>query len=138
MNQKSLPVGGIAFSILIILLLIGVVGLIPSAPQLGTVLFIGVGVIVAGMLVLFVGLSLQNGTRDTAARQRVRAILNGEKPKQGENLAELMSVLSDDDLYDLRQHIKRRLLEQAYSGDDSAFESFEALLADVEAKRKRR
>jgi len=102
------------------------------------VLFIGVGVIVAGMLFMFVGLSLQNSTRDTAASQRVRAILNGEKPKHGENLAELMSVLSDDDLYDLRQHIKRRFLEQAYAGDDREFESFEALLADVEARRKRR
>ena len=138
MNQKSLPVGGIAFSILIILLLIGVAGLIPSASPLGTLLFLGVGVIVAGMLFLFVMLSLQSGTRDTAASQRVRAILNGEKPKHGENLAELMSVLSDDDLYDLRRHIKRRLLEQAYAGDDQEFESFEALLADVEAKRKRR
>ena len=82
-------------------------------------------------------------TDDTAAR-RIRAAIdrNGEsqsglKPKRGESLAELMDALDDDDLYDLRQHIKRRLMDQVDAGDDEYVETFEELLADVEDKRKR-
>ena len=139
MRQKRFPTGGVALGILVILLVIGLVELSYGvSPMLGTVLLLGVGVIVAGMFIMFVMLSWQEAHRDSIAYQRVREVLETGKPKRGENLVELMSALSDDDLYDVRQYIKRRLIEQADAGDDDEFETFEALLADVEDKRKRR
>jgi hypothetical protein len=138
MGAKNFPTGGAAAGILAVLLIIGLAELSSGvSPAIGTMLLIGVAVIVAGMILMFVMLSLQGSHRDSIAYQRVRDLIDGDKPKRGESLAELMSALSDGDLYDLRQHIKRRLIEQADAGDDDDFETFEALLADVEAKRKR-
>ena len=139
MSQKNFPTGRVAAGILAILLIIGLVELGSGmSPRIGTLMLIGVAVIVGGMLLMFIMLSLQDAHRDGIAYQRVRDVIDGSKPKRGENLAELMSALSDDDLYDIRQHIKRRLIEQADTEDNVEFESFEALLAEVEAKRKHR
>jgi hypothetical protein len=136
-NQRNFPTGVVALSILTILMLFGVAGLIFGVSPWGSVLFVGVVFIMVSMLLLYWMLSRQHTFRDTAAYRRMRDNLAGDKPKRGESLAELMAVLSEDDLYDLQQHIKRRLMEQADAGDDAYVETFEALLADAEAKRKR-
>lgn len=138
MNRKGFPTGGVALAILVILLLIGIGGTTSYGSPLGTLMSLGIIVIIGAMLFMFVMLSLQGSRRDSVAYQRVRDVIDGAKPKRGESLTELMSALSDDDLYEVRQYIKRRLMAQADAGDDDEFESFEALLADVEAKRKRR
>jgi hypothetical protein len=58
------------------------------------------------------------------------------KPKRGESLGELMSILNDGDIDDLRARVKARLEEQIDSTDASEMETFADLLD--ETKRKRR
>jgi hypothetical protein len=136
-SQKSFPTGVVALSILTILMLVGIGGMFFSVSPWGTILFYGVVFIMISMVLLAWMLRRQETVRDTAAYQRIRNNLTGDKIKRGDSLAELMSVLSDDDLEELREHIKYRLMDQADAGDDDDFETFEALLADVQAKRKR-
>lgn len=59
-----------------------------------------------------------------------------EKPKRGESLGELMSILNDEDIDDLRARVKQRLAEQIDNADVTEMETFEDLLD--ETKRKRR
>ena len=138
MNQRNFPTGVVALIILTLLMLIGVGGLIFGVSPLGGVLFFSVVMIMLSVVVLFWMLNRPSQRyRDDAALRRARAQLATGKPKRGSSLAELMSVLSDEDLYDLRQHIKHRLMDQVDAGDDATVETFEALLADAETKRKR-
>ena len=139
MNRQSFPTGVVALSILTILMLIGVSAAIFGVSPLGAVLFFSVVVIMFSVSILFWMLNRPSQRyRDDAALRRARSQLAVNKPKRGSSLAELMSVLSDEDLYDLRQHIKHRLMDQVDAGDDITVETFESLLADAEAKRKRR
>ena len=139
MNRNNRSIGVIALSILAILMLIGVGGLVFGVSPLAGVMFFGVMILMIVAIVLVWVLNRASRTaRDDAALRLERAQRAVEKPKRGSSLAELMSVLSDNDLYELRQHIKQRLLDQVDAGDDEYVETFEAILADAEAKRKRR
>lgn len=60
-----------------------------------------------------------------------------EKPKHGESLGELMSILNDEDIDDLRERVKARLEEQIDDANAEEIETLADLLADVQAKRKR-
>ena len=137
MNQRNFSTGVVALSILTILMLIGIGGLMFGVSPWGTILFYGVVFIMISMVLLAWMLRRQETVRDTAAYQRIRNNLTGDKVKRGDSLVELMSVLSDDDLEELREHIKYRLMDLVDAGDDAYVESFEALLVDVQAKRKR-
>jgi ABC-type bacteriocin/lantibiotic exporter with double-glycine peptidase domain len=61
---------------------------------------------------------------------------NAEKPKRGESLSELMSILNDEDIDDLRARVKARLEEQIDTADASEMETFEELLAEHKRKRQ--
>ena len=58
-----------------------------------------------------------------------------EKPKRGESLSELMSILNDEDIDDLRGRVKARLEEQIDSADAEEIDAFAEMLD--ERKRKR-
>ena len=139
MNRQNFPVGVVALSVLTTLMFVGVGALIFSVSPLGAVLFFSVVLIMLSVAALFWMLNRPSQIhRDDAVLRGARAQIVAGKPKRGSSLAELMSVLSDDDLYDLRQHIKQRLMDQVDAGDEDHVETFEAILADTEAKRKRR
>ena len=71
------------------------------------------------------GASKASGIMDTRA----------EKPKRGESLSELMSILNDEDIDDLRRRVKARLEEQIDSADVEEIDAFAEMLD--ERKRKR-
>ena len=71
------------------------------------------------------GASKASGSMDTRA----------EKPKRGESLSELMSILNDEDIDDLRRRVKARLEEQIDSADVEEIDAFAEMLD--ERKRKR-
>lgn len=59
------------------------------------------------------------------------------KAKRGEeDFSALLSLLDDDDAYDLRQRIKHRLMDRIDNDSDEEVESFEALLG-VRERQKR-
>ncbi|NOG51035.1 MAG: hypothetical protein HND48_17525 [Chloroflexi bacterium] len=47
------------------------------------------------------------------------------KAKRGENLEDLLALLDEDDLYELRQRAKQRLIERIEDGGASDVASFE-------------
>lgn len=55
-----------------------------------------------------------------------------EKPKRGDSLAELMALLNDEDIEDLRQRVKSRMIEQIDTGTPEEVETFEQLLETPE------
>jgi hypothetical protein len=56
------------------------------------------------------------------------------KPKRGESLGELMSMLNDEDVDDLRTQVKARIEEQIDSADADEIETFADLLAETKQK----
>lgn len=62
--------------------------------------------------------------------------LSDEKPKRGGSLDEMMSLLDDDDIDDLRRRVKQRLMEQVDTSGADELETFEELLAQTKAKRR--
>lgn len=58
------------------------------------------------------------------------------KLKRGESLEELMSVLDDEDIDELRDRARRRIAEQIDSGDIEDVQTFEQLLSRTKQKRK--
>ena len=81
-------------------------------------------------------MSLRRAANRSANAARATPVRQPEKPKHGEALGELMSILNDEDIDDLRARVKARLEEQIDTADPDTVESFEDLL--TEAKRKRR
>ena len=59
-----------------------------------------------------------------------------ERPKRGESLGELMSMLNDEDVDDLRTRVKLRLEEQIDSADAAEMETFADLLGEAKEKRR--
>jgi hypothetical protein len=86
------------------------------------------------LLILALIVTLTRGNKQQA--QSETAPSEKEKPKRGESLGELMSILNDEDIDDLRARVKARLEEQIDTADASEMETFEDLLD--ETKRKRR
>lgn len=58
------------------------------------------------------------------------------KAKRGENLEDLLALLDEDDLYELRQRAKQRLIERIEDGGASDVASFEQLLNEQGRKRR--
>jgi hypothetical protein len=58
-----------------------------------------------------------------------------EKPKRGESLGELMSILNDEDIDDLRERVKARLEEQIDDANAEEIETFADLLDETKRKR---
>lgn len=81
-------------------------------------------------------MSLRRANSRSANAARAAAEPQKTKPKRGESLGELMSILNDEDIDELRARVKARLEEQIDSADADEIETFEDLLA--ETKRKRR
>ncbi len=69
---------------------------------------------------------------DTAAD----AELHGEKPKRGESLAEMMSVLSDEELEDLHRRVKQRLANDIDNASIDDVATFDELLTQEKEKRQ--
>jgi hypothetical protein len=82
----------------------------------------------------FVLYVMQGGKKGQARSEP--ASTEKEKPKRGESLAELMSILNDEDIDDLRARVKLRLEEQIDSADADEMESFEDLLGETKEKRR--
>lgn len=59
-----------------------------------------------------------------------------EKPKRGESLDEMMELLSDEDIDELRRRAKQRIAEQIDGGDMEEVQTFEELLSRTKQKRK--
>ena len=57
------------------------------------------------------------------------------KPKRGEALTELMSILNHEDIEDLRARVKARLEEQIDNADAEEIETFADLLSETKRKR---
>lgn len=62
--------------------------------------------------------------------------ISREKPKRGESLDEMMAMLSDEDIDELRRRAKQRIAEQIDSGDVEEVQTFEELLSRTKQKRK--
>lgn len=60
----------------------------------------------------------------------------GGKAKRGDDLAQMLSMLDDDDAYEVRQRIKQRLLGRVDEGGEE-LESFEHLLADRDRQKRK-
>ncbi|MBK9125700.1 MAG: hypothetical protein IPM16_21600 [Chloroflexi bacterium] len=58
------------------------------------------------------------------------------KAKRGENIEEMLALLDEDDLYDLRQRVKQRLIDRLEDGGASDVASFEQLLNEQGRKRR--
>ena len=58
------------------------------------------------------------------------------KLKRGESLEEMMSLLDDEDIDELRRRAKQRIAEQIDSGDVEEVQTFEELLSRTKQKRK--
>ncbi|KXK50690.1 MAG: hypothetical protein H3C32_11150 [Anaerolineae bacterium] len=58
------------------------------------------------------------------------------KAKRGENIEDLLALLDEDDLYELRQRAKQRLIERIEDGTASDVASFEQLLNEQSRKRR--
>jgi hypothetical protein len=86
------------------------------------------------MAVLIIGLFLW--VRSLFSTQGASMDVRDGKPKRGESLDELMSILNDEDVDDLRGRVKARLEEQIDSADAEEMDTFADLLD--ERKRKRR
>jgi len=59
------------------------------------------------------------------------------KAKRGDNLAEMLSMLDDEDVYEIRQRIKQRLLDRVDSGSAEDMESFEDLLSARDRQKRK-
>ena len=73
------------------------------------------------------------------ARQRTYTPYNDipqGKPKRGESLEEMMTLLSDEELDELHARAKERLAAAIDSGSPEDVQSFEELLARTKQKRK--
>jgi hypothetical protein len=113
-----------------------VIGLIFSGILFGRVT--SVSVIGFGGLAFFFALPLLlfMSRSKAEAAQAARDAAEKDKPKHGESLSELMSILNDEDIDDLRARVKARLEEQIDRADPDEMETFADLLD--ETKRKRR
>ena len=61
---------------------------------------------------------------------------SAEKGKRGESIGELMSILNDEDIDDLRGRVKARLEEQIDSADADEVDTFAHLLDETKQKRR--
>jgi hypothetical protein len=59
------------------------------------------------------------------------------KAKRGDNLGEMLSMLDEEDVYEIRQRIKQRLLDRVDSGSDEDMESFEDLLSARDRQKRK-
>ena len=59
------------------------------------------------------------------------------KAKRGDNLGEMLSMLDEEDVYEIRQRIKQRLLDRVDSGSDDDMESFEDLLSARDRQKRK-
>ena len=59
------------------------------------------------------------------------------KAKRGDNLGEMLSMLDEEDVYEIRQRIKQRLLDRVDTGSNEDVESFEDLLSARDRQRRK-
>lgn len=59
------------------------------------------------------------------------------KAKRGDNLNEMLSMLDEEDVYEIRQRIKQRLLDRVDDSSDENLESFEDLLSARERQKRK-
>ena len=59
------------------------------------------------------------------------------KAKRGDNLGEMLSMLDEEDVYEIRQRIKQRLLDRVDGGSDQDMESFEDLLSARDRQKRK-
>ena len=59
------------------------------------------------------------------------------KAKRGDNLSEMIALLEEEDIYELRQRVKQRLMDQIDGGNLEDVESFEQLLSSRERQKRR-
>jgi hypothetical protein len=75
------------------------------------------------------------GKNNTTASAKAEETI--AKAKRGGNLAEMLSMLDDEDVYEIRQRIKQRLLDRVDNGSDEDVESFEQLLSARDRQKRR-
>ena len=59
------------------------------------------------------------------------------KAKRGDNLGEMLSMLDEEDVYEIRQRIKQRLLDRVDGGSVEDMESFEDLLSARDRQKRK-
>lgn len=86
------------------------------------------------MAVLIIGLFLW--ARSVLSIQGADMDASAGKPKRGESMGELMSILNDEDVDDLRTRVRARLEEQIDHADADEVETFADLLDETKQKRQ--
>ena len=59
------------------------------------------------------------------------------KAKRGDNLGEMLSMLDEEDVYEIRQRIKQRLLDRVDTGSNEEMQSFEDLLSTRDRQKRK-
>ena len=73
----------------------------------------------------------KNWTTNSKAEETI------SKAKRGDNLGEMLSMLDEEDVYEIRQRIKQRLLDRVDSGSNEDIESFEQLLSARDRQKRK-
>ncbi|MBK8139148.1 MAG: hypothetical protein IPK52_25575 [Chloroflexi bacterium] len=97
-----------------------------------TLRYIVVAIIWVGMFILAAYMSRRALRREDDTAESLPGADQNEKPKRGDSLAELMALLNDEDIEDLRQRVKSRMIEQIETGTPEEVETFEQLLETPE------
>lgn len=83
-----------------------------------------------------VTLSIVEGEKERQPKVSSNDKASSKAKRDEGNLAEMLSLLDEQDAYDVRQRIKQRLLDQIDDGVLDNVESFEQLLSSSEKRRK--
>lgn len=67
----------------------------------------------------------------------VKVDTQAAKVKRGDNLGEMLAMLDEEDVYEIRQRIKQRLLDRVDNGSDEDMESFEQLLSTRDRQKRK-
>jgi hypothetical protein len=81
--------------------------------------------------------SIMGADGEKKATASVKAEETISKAKRGDNLGEMLSMLDEEDVYEIRQRIKQRLLDRVDSGSDEDVESFEQLLSTRDRQKRK-
>lgn len=93
-------------------------------------------VFVAFVPIVFFGVPVMSYLARRFGGRRAGAAAD-EKPKRGESLEELLALLNDDDLDDLRRRVKARLEDHVADGSPEEVAAFDDLLAEAKRRRAR-
>lgn len=81
--------------------------------------------------------SIMNAEGEKKPMVDVNVDTQAGKAKRGDNLSDMLSMLDDEDVYEIRQRIKQRLLDRVETGSNAEVESFEDLLSARDRQKRK-